>query len=134
MQDCAVNLDVQVQFDEVDSFRIVHHAKLVIFLERARIKLLAALGFPLVDPEFAVVLYNLRLDFKKPARLLETLQVSSKVTRFEGFKLVLEERIERGPDLILKAATEIAFVALDGLRPVPVKLAIPAIREVEACR
>jgi len=72
-----------------------------------------------------VVLYSLRLDFKKPARLLESLQVISKIERVEGFKLVLSERIQRGSQLLLKAATEIAFVQLADLSPVPVDLALP---------
>ena len=125
MQDCSASLEVQVQFDEVDSFRIVHHAKLVVYLERARLVLLKSLGFPLAKPEFAVVLYSLRLDFKKPARLLESLHVISKIERVEGFKLVLSERIQRGTQLLLKAATEIAFVQLTDLAPVPVELALP---------
>jgi len=125
MQDCSASLEIQVQFDEVDSFRIVHHAKLVVYLERARLVLLKSLGFPLVKAEFAVVLYSLRLDFKKPARLLESLQVISKIERVEGFKLVLSERIQRGSQLLLKAATEIAFVQLADLSPVPVDLALP---------
>lgn len=106
----VATVEVVVQFDEVDSFRIGHHSRLVAYLERARLRLLAEAGFSLERPPCAAVVYAMRLDFKKPVRLLDRLQVSSRPLSVEGLKLVLAERIERDGALVMKSRTELAFV------------------------
>ena len=103
MEGLRADLELTVQFDEIDSFRIAHHTKLVAFLERPRIRLMAQLGFDMAKPPFAVAIYSMQLDFKKAVRLLDNLQVSSQITGIEGFKLILTERIQRDGTLIMKA-------------------------------
>ena len=62
----------------------------------------------------------MKLDFKKPARLLEELQVTSRVESVESCKIVLAERVMRGKDLILKARTELVFLDPADQLPLPV--------------
>ena len=129
MQFPAALIEINVQFDEIDSFRIAHHSRLVVYLERARIQLLSAMGFTISNPLFAVAIYSMKLDFKKPARILERLQVSSEIEQVDGFKLILSERIRRADSLIMKARTEIAFLELETFQPVPVESVFPGLQE-----
>ena len=129
----SAQIELTVQFDEIDSFRIAHHSRLVVYLERARIQLFAALGFRISAPQFAAAVYSMKLDFKKPARMLEQLTVSSEIERIDGFKLILTERIRRGSALIMKAKTEIAFLELADFQPVPVESVFPGLQE-SLCR
>lgn len=129
LKSCA-QLEVTVQFDEIDSFQIAHHSRLIVYLERARIQLFASLGFSVQRPQFAAAVYAMKIDFKKPARMLEILHVSSKIERIDGFKIILAERIQRGNSLIMKSKTEIAFLDFDSGYPVPVEAVFPDLQEI----
>jgi YbgC/YbaW family acyl-CoA thioester hydrolase len=115
---------VTVPFDDIDSYRIAHHTRLVAYLERARLQLFLSLGFALGEDGYAAVVYAMKLDFKKPARLLDELEVSSEITAIEACKLVLTERIVRNGELVMKSRTEMVFLdPADGL-PVPVEVVV----------
>jgi acyl-CoA thioester hydrolase len=104
---------VTVEFEDVDSFRIAHHSKLVTYLERARLRLLTSLGLELEGQTPAPVLYELRLRFRKPARLLDQLVVAVSVSDFDDYKVLLRYRIRRGDDTLVRATSVIAFADLD---------------------
>jgi len=112
---------VTVQFEDVDSYRIVHHTKLVAYLERARVNFLAQRGFEIRENTLELVLYSLSMQFKKPAQFLDALMVCVGVKSVESFRITLNYRITRGKDLIAKAETDVAFVhpGTKEIMPVP---------------
>ncbi|HOX42745.1 MAG TPA: thioesterase family protein [Myxococcota bacterium] len=115
------SLEVVVEFEDVDSYQIAHHTKLVAYLERARVRLFAAVGLDLRAGPFHMVLYELQVDFKKPAQLLDRLQVAAWVEELSEVKLVLGYRIQGPQGLVCKARTALVFVdpASKGILPVP---------------
>jgi len=118
--DRQLSMPVTVEFEDVDSYRIAHHTKLVAYLERARVRFLAALGFDLQRDDVSIVIYSLDMQFKKTARFLDELAVSVAVESAGAFRLVLGYRITRGDDLIAKATTGLAFVEARTKEPIPV--------------
>jgi acyl-CoA thioester hydrolase len=114
---------VTVEFEDVDSYKIAHHTKMVAYLERARVRFFAQQHYDLRDTSIHPVLYHVEMKYKKTVKLLDELIVSVSVKSQEDFKLTLGYRIRRGDELVAKATTTLAFV--DGetkeLVPVPVK-------------
>lgn len=110
---------VTVEFEDVDSFRIAHHTRLVAFLERARLRLLCGLGASLTD--VVPVLYAMDLRFRRPALLMDRLLVVSRVDSFDPWHLRLESRIHRSGATLVKARATVAFadLATGQLAPVP---------------
>jgi YbgC/YbaW family acyl-CoA thioester hydrolase len=115
----GIELPVTVEFEDVDSFRIAHHARLVLYLERARVRLFSEAGL-LEMGEAHPVLYTLTARFVRPARLLDGLTVSVFVESIDPLKVALGYRVRRGRDLVLKASTEIAFMDAKTRELVPV--------------
>ena len=107
-----VSVPVVVEFDDVDSFRLAHHARLVSYLERGRLRLLASLGMNLDGDGIAPVMYELNLRFRKPARLLEELKVTVFVREFDDYRLALGYRIHRDGETLVRARSVIAFADL----------------------
>jgi len=101
---------ITVEFEDVDSYKIVHHTKFVAYLERARVHFLTDLGFDLHPENMNIVLFSLDLRFKKTAQLLDKLIVSVFITSMDEFRLVLGYKIRRGPELLLRATSGIAFM------------------------
>jgi YbgC/YbaW family acyl-CoA thioester hydrolase len=101
---------VSVEFEDVDSYKIVHHTRLVAYLERARVHFLTELGFDLYPKDLCIVLFSLEVRFKKPAFLLDQLFVSVFVTSMDEYRLELGYKIKRGNELLLRAKSGIAFM------------------------
>ncbi len=107
-----LTIPVTVEFEDVDSYRIVHHTKLVAYLERARLRLLTELGMELHREDLVPVLYDLRMRFRQPARVLDRLEVTVFIKDYHEFELVLGYRIRREGTTIARATTTIAFADL----------------------
>jgi acyl-CoA thioester hydrolase len=110
---------LRVQFDEVDQYGIVHHSRYLIYLERARVDLLAELqkrggGLPL---DFTLIVVSADIKYRTPARFLDELIVEQSVHKMGASKLQLKYRIGRGKDTIVDALLVLAFVSTDG-RPI----------------
>jgi acyl-CoA thioester hydrolase len=104
-------ITVTVEFEDVDSYKIVHHTRFVAYLERARVHFLTSLGFGLDPDDLSIVLFSLEVRFKKPAFFLDQLVVSVFVISVEDYRLELGYKIKRGDDLILRATSGIAFMS-----------------------
>ncbi len=108
---------IQVAFDEVDMYGIVHHSKLLVYLERARIAMFVAGGMTpgtLEETGFGLVVVDAQLKFKKPAVFPDELIVETSVHKVSPVTVTLGYRIVRGDDIILEASTRLAAVGQGG--------------------
>lgn len=110
---------VTVEFEDVDSYGIAHHSRLVCYLERARLRFITGLGLDLGPGRVVPVLHDLRVRFSKPVRLLDRLDVSVLVESVSDYRLELGYRIRRGTETVLRASTTIAFADLEAGSIVP---------------
>ena len=108
---------ITVAFDEVDMYGIVHHSKLLVYLERARIALFVAGGVvpgPLEETGFGLILVDARLRFKAPARFQDQLIVETWVERCSPVTVTFAYEIRRDDQVLLEATTRLAAVGRDG--------------------
>lgn len=121
MTDFGVSVPVTVEFEDVDSYGIAHHARLVAYLERARLRFLLAHGLPVHPGGCLPVMYSLELHFRRPARLMDALEVSVAALAVDDFQITLAYRIRRDGDVLVRARSVIAFLdpVADAPAPVP---------------
>jgi len=114
-------ISVQVEFEDVDSYGIAHHTKLIAYLERVRVQFLIEYGLDLRRERINLVLYKLDMNFLKPAFLLDKLEVSAFIKSINNFSLDLGYKLKRGSTLIAKASSTLAFVNPETkqIEPVP---------------
>jgi len=120
---------VRVAFDEVDMYGIVHHSKLLVYLERARIALFVGGGInpgTLQETGFGLIVVETELKFRSPARFGDELQVETRVLRVSPVTVTLDYRIVRGADAILTGTMRLAAVDGEGR---PTRMPAPA-REI----
>jgi acyl-CoA thioester hydrolase len=110
------SIPVTVEFEDVDSYKILHHPKLVAYLERARVRFIRHLNIELFQGQVAPVVYELKVRFRKPALLMDELLVSVDVETFNGFRLVIGYKVTRGKDTIALASSTLAFIDLENKR------------------
>jgi acyl-CoA thioester hydrolase len=112
---------VTVEFEDVDSYQIAHHTKLVAYLERARVRYLVDHGIALHPEAQHPVLYELNVRYKRPATLLDELDISVWTKHIDDFSVTLAYRIHRENRLLLTATTRLGFVDKESksIAPVP---------------
>lgn len=108
---------VLVQFDEVDQYGIVHHPRYLIYMERARVALMGALGMRPGSSDHGIVVVEAKLRFRASARFLDSLVVRQGCRAAGASRVELVYRIERDGKLLCEADLVLAFVDPTG-RPV----------------
>jgi acyl-CoA thioester hydrolase len=119
---------VRVYYEDTDFSGIVYHANYLRFMERGRTNYLRLLG---VDhralfeeaakdaPGFAFVVRSMQIEFIKPARMDDLLEVSTEPKEVKGASVLLHQEIRRGNELLTESHVRVAFVTGGRARPIP---------------
>jgi acyl-CoA thioester hydrolase len=101
-----------VEFRDVDAADHVNNAVYLTYLETARIAyLVEALGADLAY-ELSLILANITVDFRSPARFPERLQIGARITRVGTKSFVMEHEIRDGDGRLVLEASSV-LVAYD---------------------
>jgi acyl-CoA thioester hydrolase len=119
---------VRVYYEDTDFSGIVYHANYLRFMERGRTNYLRLLGADqralfeeaaAEAPGFAFVVRSMQIDFHKPARMDDVLEVITTPVEVKGASIVLHQRVNRDGDLLVEATVQVAFVSGGRARPIP---------------
>jgi acyl-CoA thioester hydrolase len=124
---------VRVYYEDTDFTGIVYHANYLRYLERGRTNYLRLIGadhralFEATEreaPGFAFVVRSMNIDFLKPARMDDILDIVTEPEDVKGASVLLRQKVMRGEDFLLGAAVRVAFVSEGRARPIPKPLRI----------
>jgi acyl-CoA thioester hydrolase len=122
------HMPVRVYYEDTDFSGIVYHANYLRFMERGRSNHLRLLGaghrtlFEQTEreaPGFAFVVRSMRIEFLKPARMDDVLDVLTEPEEVKGASITLHQSILRGDELLVEAHVRVAFIAGGRARPIP---------------
>jgi len=118
----AFTWPVRVYYEDTDAGGVVYYANYLRFLERARTEWLRALGFEqtaLADVHQVVfVVRSISLDYAKPARFNDALDVTIERVTTGASRIELEQRVRRGGEQLVTARVELACVNTATFKPV----------------
>jgi len=124
---------VRVYYEDTDFSGIVYHASYLRFMERGRTNYLRLIGADhraLFEetakeaPGFAFVVRSMAIEFLKPARMDDVLEVITTPAEVKGASVLLKQQVTRGEDVIVEADVRVAFVSGGRARPIPKPLRI----------
>jgi acyl-CoA thioester hydrolase len=115
-------LPVRVYFEDTDFSGLVYHASYVRWCERGRSDFLRLLGNDhkgLIEgaagrEPAAFVVRRMRLEFLKPARIDEVLEVETHVKETGAAQLILAQRIVRAGIAVFEAEVTVVLVSVSG--------------------
>ena len=97
-------------------------------MERGRTNYLRLLGadqralFEEVEkeaPGFSFVVRSMQIDFRKPARMDDVLEIATAPLEVKGASVVLRQCVERDGETLVEATVQVAFVSGGRARPIP---------------
>lgn len=109
---------VRVYYEDTDAGAVVYHARYLAYAERARTEALRAAGAPhaelMRDHGLAFVVRRAEMDYLRPARLDDELNVVTGPWVLGGARVTVAQRIERSGQVLVKALVQLAAVGADG--------------------
>jgi acyl-CoA thioester hydrolase len=126
-------LTVRVYYEDTDFTGIVYHANYLRYLERGRTNYLRLIGadhralFEEAQkeaPGFAFVVRSMEIDFLKPARMDDILDITTEPEVVKGASTTVRQRVMRGEEVLVEARVRVAFISGGRARPYPKPLRI----------
>jgi acyl-CoA thioester hydrolase len=133
-------MPVRVYYEDTDFSGIVYHANYLRFMERGRSNYLRLIGadqrglFAEAEreaPGFAFVVRSMTIDFRKPARMDDVLDVVTAYAEVKGASILLDQRVLRGDEVLVAAQVRVAFVCEGRARPIPKPLRLAMRGELD---
>ncbi|MEH6526627.1 MAG: tol-pal system-associated acyl-CoA thioesterase [Sneathiella sp.] len=111
---------VQVYWEDTDAGGIVYYANYLKFTERARTDMLRGLGINqqqmMVDEGANFVVRSCEIEYLRPARMDDQLEVLTTLTDLRGASLHMQQDIRHGRDIIVTTKVRVACLG-EGGRP-----------------
>ena len=133
MIDGRHHMQVRVFYEDTDFSGIVYHANYLRFMERGRTNHLRLMGAEqhalfaeaqAETPGFAFVVRSMQIDFLKPARMDDVLDVVTWPVAIKGASITLGQEVRRGEDVLVKAQLRVAFISEGRAQPIPKALRV----------
>jgi len=118
-------LEFRVYLEDTDAQGIVYYANYLRFFERGRSEILESLGIPMdrvAQPDCKLVVYEIRVKFRRPVVLGDRIQVVTSMARESSYRLNFLQQIRRKGEEEALVSGEVDVVAIDGngtLRELP---------------
>ena len=109
------NFKIKVYYEDTDAGGVVYYANYLKFLERARSEALYTLGYTnsglLESHNLLLIVKSCNIEYKKPAKFEEILDIVSEVTSFTKTSFIMKQNILRDNEMI--SIADIHLVAVD---------------------
>ena len=121
-------MQVRVYYEDTDFSGIVYHANYLRFMERGRTNHLRLKGAEqhalfaeaqVETPGFAFVVRSMQIDFLKPARMDDVLEVVTWPVAVKGASIMLTQEVRKAEDVLVKAEVRVAFIGEGRAQPIP---------------
>jgi acyl-CoA thioester hydrolase len=133
IRDGRHHMDIRVYYEDTDFSGIVYHANYLRFMERGRTNHLRLMGaeqhalFAEAEnetPGFAFVVRSMTLNFLKPARMDDVLEIVTWAVAVKGASITLAQEVRRGKDVLVNAEVRVAFISEGRAQPIPKSLRV----------
>ena len=128
IRDGRHHMQVRVYYEDTDFSGIVYHANYLRFMERGRTNHLRLMGaeqhalFAEAEqetPGFAFVVRSMQIDYLRPARMDDVLDIVTWPIVVKGASITLAQEVRRGEEVLVKAQVRVAFISQGKAQPIP---------------
>ena len=118
MSEGAHRFPLRVYYEDTDAAGIVYYANYLRYAERARTEMLRISGFAsseiMAELGIALGVRHCAVDYLRPARLDDALEVETRVTKVGGASVELRQVVWRGGDELVAMDLKLGCMSLDG--------------------
>ncbi len=112
---------IRVYYEDTDASGVAYHANYLRWLERARTEWLRGQGYGQerlrLELGVAFTVSTLEIEYRKPARLDDELEVRTRIAELRRASLIFEQSLSRAGETLTTARVRIACVDAATFRP-----------------
>lgn len=112
---------MRVYYEDTDFSGVVYHAAYLKFMERGRTELLRLRGVHhheldsgMHGERLAFAVRHMDIDFLKPARIDDVLEVHTDISEVKGVRMFISQRVMRGDEVLIKARVTAVAISANG--------------------
>jgi len=117
IRDGRHHMQVRVYYEDTDFSGIVYHANYLRLLGAEQHVLFAEAQAE--TPGFAFVVRSMQIDFLKPARMDDILDVVTWPVAVKGASIMLAQEVRKAEEVLVKAEVRVAFISEGRAQPIP---------------
>ena len=125
---------MRIYYEDTDAGGVVYYANYLKYMERARTEWLRRLGFEQDElrhrHDVLFIVHHVSLDYLKPARFNDLLEVSVRIQRRGRASLDLAQEVRRPPGEVLCSGM-VRIVCVDAARLRPRPMPAVVVKEIE---
>ncbi len=130
-ESCRISTDVRVMYFDTDAGGVVHNIVYLRFIETARTLLAIQMGMDFSEIErtgIHAVVTRTEIDYKRPAKLGDVLQIEGRITEWSGVRFWVEFTVTRPSDgaFLVSCRQALALVRMPSGKPVRLPERFPA--------
>ena len=95
-----------VEFEDIDSYNIAHHTKIIAYLERARVHFFTDNDIDILSLEYGPVITKLNIQFKYPLLMLDKINIIVEIKKLEKIRFEWEYTIKKNDKIAVIANIE----------------------------
>lgn len=112
---------IRIYYEDTDSGGVVYYANYLRFFERARTEMLRSKGFEqdqlIAEQNLIFAVRSVQVDYLKPARFNEQLEVSTEISSIKRVSLYFEQTISRDQQVLCKGSIRVVCLDAVNLKP-----------------
>jgi len=108
---------IKIYYEDTDAGGVVYYANYLRYMERARTEFLLEKGIDIAryhDKGYLFAVVHVDINYKKPARLGENIEVTTEVTEKSHVTITLRQDVFRGDTLLVGAIIKLACINKEG--------------------
>ena len=108
-------MEFRVYLEDTDAQGIVYYANYLRYFERGRSEFLESLGVSMDEvarPDCRLVVYEIRMKFRKPASLGDRLEVLTSMQRASEYRITFRQQVRRRGETESLVSGEVDVVAI----------------------
>jgi tol-pal system-associated acyl-CoA thioesterase len=111
--------EFRIYLEDTDAQGIVYYANYLRYFERGRSEFLESLGIPMNEvarPDCRLVVYEIRMKFRRPAVLGDRIEVWTSTQRASDFRITFRQQIRRPgeDDPLVSGEVDVVAIGRDG--------------------
>jgi len=112
---------VKIEFEDVDSYDVMHHPKILYFFERTRMHYLLDNNINLSELGVGTLIRNVSIQYKIPIFLAETINIEAKTSYIEKYRFAVEYNVRKSDTKVaIKGMTELCTIDLSTKKLIPI--------------
>ncbi|OHD14534.1 MAG: hypothetical protein A2086_14380 [Spirochaetes bacterium GWD1_27_9] len=107
---------ITVEFEDIDSYGIIHHPKILYYFERTRVHFFMDNNININKIKYGIVLRDISIQYKSQLLLMDKINVELRTKSIDKFRFVFEYTIKKEDKTAIKSEIEFCVIDLDSKR------------------